>query len=73
MAAEIRGYQPPNVLITDDMTKLLDTVARFIEQGGTLTVEARPDPPFGLDKARFLAQPGPDLINLLGLSASLAR
>lgn len=73
VAAEIRGYQPPHVLITEEMTKFLDTIARFIEQGGTLTVEARPDPPFGLDRARYLNQPGADLMNLLGLSASLAR
>lgn len=72
MAREIRRYQPPNVLITDDMTKLLETVARFIEKGGTLTLDARPDPPFGLDKVRYLQQPGPDLVSLLGLTASIA-
>lgn len=72
MAQEIRRYQPPNVLITEDMTKLLETVARFVEKGGTLTLDAKPDPPFGLDKVRYLQQPGPDLVNLLGLSASIS-
>jgi hypothetical protein len=71
MAREIRRYQPPNVLITDDMTKLLETVARFVEKGGTLTLDALPDPPFGLDKVRYLQQPGPDLLSLLGLTASV--
>ena len=32
LAQEVRRYQPPGVLITEDMTKLLDTVARFVEQ-----------------------------------------
>jgi hypothetical protein len=71
MAEQVRRYQPPDVLITDDMTKLLETVARFIEKGGNLTVEARPDPPFGLDKLGYLQQPGPDLVNVLGITASL--
>ncbi len=73
VAAEIRRYQPPNVMITEDMTRLLDTVAKFVEQGGTLTVDARPDPPLGVDKLRYLARPGPDLVNLLGLTATLSR
>jgi len=72
-AREIRRYQPPDVLITADLTKLLDTVARFIEQGGTLTVEAKPDPPFGIDKLDYLMSPGPDLVSLLGVTATLAR
>jgi len=72
LARDIRRYQPPNVLITDDMTKLLETVARFVEKGGTLTLDARPDPPFGLDKVQYLQQPGPDLVSLLGLTASVA-
>jgi hypothetical protein len=72
LADQIRRYQPPNVLITDDMTKLLETVARFVEKGGTLTLDARPDPPFGLDKVQYLQQPGPDLVSLLGLTASVA-
>ena len=60
------------MLITEDMTRLLDTVARFVEKGGTLTIEARPDPPFGIDKVRYLQTPGPDLVTLLGLSAAVA-
>ena len=30
LAAEIRRYQPPGVLITQDMSKLLDAIARFV-------------------------------------------
>ena len=71
MAREIRRYQPPNVLITDDLTRLLETVARFVEKGGTLTLDALPDPPFGLDKVQYQQQPGPDLLSLLGLTASV--
>ena len=72
-AQEVRRFQPPGVLITEDMTKLLDTVARFIETGGTLTVEARPDPPIGMDKLKYFRRPGPDLVNILGLGATLSR
>jgi hypothetical protein len=72
MARDIRRYQPPDVLITEDMTKLLETAARFVEKGGTLTLDARPDPPFGLDKVPYLQQPGPDLVSLLGLTATVA-
>lgn len=72
-AQEVRRFQPPGVLITEDMTKLLDTVARFIETGGTLTIEAKPDAPIGMDKLEYLRRPGPDLVNVLGLSATLAR
>jgi hypothetical protein len=72
-AQEVRRFQPAGVLITEDLTKLLDTVARFIEQGGTLTIEAQPDPPFGLDRAGYFMTPGPDLINLLGITAKLSR
>ncbi|UYN93163.1 MAG: hypothetical protein KIT25_13915 [Enhydrobacter sp.] len=72
-AREVRRFQPAGVLITEDMTRLLDTVARFIELGGTLVVEARPDPPFGLDRVSYLATPGPDLIDVLGVSAKLTR
>ena len=72
-AQEVRRFQPPGVLITEDMTKLLDTVARFIETGGTLTVEARPDPPIGMDKLEYFRRPGPDLVNILGLGATLSR
>jgi len=73
MAAEIRRYQPPNVLITDDMTRLLETVAGFVERGGTLTLEARPDPPFGIARIGSMRQPGPDLVSLLGLTAKVSK
>jgi hypothetical protein len=69
---EIRRYQPHGVLITHDMTKVLDTVARFVEQGGTLTLDARPQPPLGLDKLEYLSRPGADLVNALGLTATLS-
>lgn len=72
-AQEIRRFQPPGVLITEDMTRLLDTVARFIETGGTLTIEATPDAPIGLDKLERFRRPGPDLVNMLGLAATLSR
>lgn len=73
LAAEIRRYAPPNVLITDDLTKLLETTARFVEQGGTLTLLAKPDPPLALDKVGTLMRPGPDLVDLLGLTATLSK
>jgi hypothetical protein len=73
LAHDIRTYQPPDILITQDMTKLLDTVARFVEEGGTLTLAARPDPPLGLAAASRLSIAGPDLVHLLGLSATLSR
>lgn len=73
LASDIRGYQPPDILITQDFTKLLDTAARFIEQGGTLAVVARPDPPLGLRTASGLSVASPDLVQLLGLSATLSR
>ncbi len=72
-AQEIRRFQPAGVLITEDLTKLLDTVARFVEQGGTLVVEARPDPPFALERVGYLMTPGPDLVTTLGISARLSR
>jgi hypothetical protein len=71
-AEEVRRYQPPGVLITEDFSKLLDTAARFIERGGTFTLEARPASPIGLDKAQYFSQPGPDLVDVLGLSATLS-
>ncbi|MBN9486240.1 MAG: hypothetical protein J0H44_03410 [Alphaproteobacteria bacterium] len=73
LARDIRTYQPPDILITEDLTKLFDTVARFVEQGGTLALEAKPDPPLGLAAARGLSITGPDLVSLLGLSATLSR
>jgi hypothetical protein len=72
-AQEVRRFQPPGVLITEDMTKLLDTVARFIETGGTLTVDAKPSAPIGMDKLEYFRRPGPDLVNMLGLSATLSK
>jgi len=50
-----------------------DTVARFIESGGTLTIEAKPDKPLGIDKLAYLRRPGPDLVDMLGLSATLTK
>jgi hypothetical protein len=73
LARDIRTYQPPDILITEDLTRLLDTAARFIEQGGTLGLEARPDPPLGLAAASRMNLAAPDLVNLLGLSATLSR
>lgn len=73
LAGEIRRHQPADVLITQDMTKLLDTVARFVEQGGTLTIGAAPQPALGLDKLEYLGRPGADLVNALGLTATLSR
>lgn len=73
LAAEIRRYQPPGVLITQDMSKLLDSVARFVEQGGTLTLEAAPQPALGLEKLDYLLKPGADLVNALGLTGMVSR
>ncbi len=73
LAQEIRRFQPPGILITDDLSKLLDTVARFIENGGTLALDAKPDAPIGIDKLEYFRRPGPDLVNMLGLGATLSR
>jgi hypothetical protein len=73
IAQDVRRFQPPGILITDDLSKLLDTVAKFIERGGTLTVDAKPPSPIGLDKAQYFARPGPDLVEVLGLSATLSK
>jgi hypothetical protein len=73
LASEIRRYQPADVLISEDMTKLLDTVARFIERGGTLTIDAKPQPPIDIEGFKPLMKPGADLVRLLGLSATLSR
>jgi hypothetical protein len=73
MARDIRRYQPSGVLISQSMTQLLDTVARFVEQGGTLTIAATPDPPVAFDKFDYLTSPGADLVSVLGLSATLSR
>jgi hypothetical protein len=73
LARDVRHYQPPGVLITDAMTTLLDTVARFIEQGGTLTIEARPGAAVDLARLQALARPGADLVDALGLTATLSK
>lgn len=72
-AREVRRYQPTGVLISQAMTQLLDTVARFIEQGGTLTLDAAPEPPIGFDRFEYLASPGADLVSVLGLRATLTK
>lgn len=72
-AREVRRYQPADVLISESMTQLLDTIARFVEQGGTLVVEAKPDPAMGFDKLPYLLNPGADLVTTLGLKATLQR
>jgi hypothetical protein len=72
LAGEIRRYQPAGILISEDMTKLLDTIGRFIERGGTLTLDAKPDPPIDLARFQPLTKPGADLVRLLGLSATWA-
>ena len=69
----MRRYQPSGVLISQSMTQLLDTVARFVEQGGTLVVEAKPDPPVGFDRLDYLLNPGADLVSVLGLKATLLK
>lgn len=73
LAAEVRRFQPPGVLITQDMSKVLDGVARFVEQGGTLTLDAMPQPALGLEKLDYLLKPGADLVNALGLTATVSR
>lgn len=73
LAREIRRFQPADVLITQNLTQLLDAVARFVEKGGTLTVDARPEPPFAIDRIDYLTSPGADLISALGLTATLSR
>ena len=73
LARDIRRFQPAGMLITQNLTQLLDAVARFVEKGGTLTVEARPDPPLALDRIDYLTSPGADLVNALGLTATLSK
>jgi len=72
-ARDVRLYQPSGVLISQAMTQLLDTAARFVEQGGTLVVEAKPDPPVGFDRLDYLLNPGADLVSVLGLKATLLK
>lgn len=73
LARDIRRYQPTGMLISQSFTQLLDTVARFVEQGGTLVIDAKPEPPLGFDKFEYLTSPGADLVSVLGLSATLSR
>lgn len=73
LANEIRRYSPPGVLISESMTKLLDTVAQFVERGGTLTIDAKPDPPADLDRVTYLIRPDADLVSGLGLTATLSK
>jgi len=73
LANEIRRYSPPGVLISERMTKLFDTIAQFIERGGTLTIDARPDPPVDLDRFTYLIRPDADLVSGLGLTATLSK
>jgi hypothetical protein len=72
-AREVRRYQPAGVLISQAMTQLLETVARFVEVGGTLTIDAKPEPPLGFDRLDSLTSPGADLVSVLGLSAVLSK
>lgn len=72
-AREVRRYQPSGVLISQSMTQLLDTIARFVEQGGTLVVEAKPEPPVGFDRLDYLLNPSADLVSVLGLKATLLK
>ncbi len=72
-AREVRRYQPAGVLISQAMTQLLETIARFIEVGGTLTIDAKPEPPLGFDRIDSLTSPGADLVSVLGLSATLSK
>lgn len=73
MANEVRRYSPPGVLISERMTKVLDTVAQFIERGGTLTLDAKPEPPVDLDRFTYLIRPDADLVSGLGLTATLSK
>jgi hypothetical protein len=73
LARDIRRFQPAGVLITQALEQLLDSTARFVEQGGTLTFDARPEPPLAIDRIDYLTSPGADLVDALGLSATLSR
>jgi len=73
LARDIRRYQPPGVLISQSMTRLLDTIALFVERGGTLTVDARPESPLGFDRLESLSRPGADLVTILGLTATVSK
>ncbi|MDP2377674.1 hypothetical protein [Reyranella sp.] len=73
LARDVRRFQPAGVLINQGLEQVLDSTARFVEQGGTLTFDARPDPPLAIDRIDYLTSPGADLVSALGLSATLAR
>ena len=73
LARDIRRYQPSGILISQSLTQLLDTVARFVELGGTLTVDATPEPPVGFDRFDYLTSPGADLVSVLGLKATISK
>lgn len=75
MARSVRRYQPTDMLITEDVTKLADVIGRFVEQGGTLTIEARPDPPVTFEDTRVFwgLGPGPDIVQMFGITATHRR
>ena len=73
LARDIRRFQPAGLLITQSLTQLLEAVARFIEKGGTLTFDARPEPPLAIDRIDYLTSPGADLVSALGLTATQSR
>jgi len=70
-----RAAESPSRTVTPEqpMAVMNKAVARFVEQGGTLVVEAKPDPPFALERVGYLMTPGPDLVTTLGISARLSR
>ena len=72
-AREVRRFQPTGMMISQGLTQVLDTVARFVELGGTLTLEANPERPVGIDRFDYLASPGADLVSALGITATLAK
>lgn len=70
-AREIRRFQPPGILISRDMTALLDTVADFVESSsGILTIDAKPTSPVELKSVSRLFNRSTDIVSRLGLSAS---
>ncbi len=73
LAAEVRRFAPTDVLITEDLSKILDAVARFVERGGTLTVTAQPETPLTFERLFALPGNGPDLVDILGLKAVQSR
>lgn len=72
-AREIRRFQPPGILISQDMTALLDTVAGFVESSSRiLTIDAKPTSPIGLKSFGRMLNRSTDIVSRLGLSASLS-